>query len=269
MTPSQAPSDAPCRYPQLDEIAAGADRLVAQEAVAMGIPLLIALPMPLDEYRADFTQPGSQKEFDRLFGEGEVLELPLAEGNSLQMISQPGPSRDRQYAQAGVYICAHCHVLLALWDGKPSNKLGGTAQVVRFHHDDIMPGFTEGGRSSQQILADDESDLVYHIVCSRDQPDGEPSPSLRLLQTSWLTTDEDEPRTDSIPQRYVRIFERTLEFNADAEKYADRIKAEKYSLLVSESEQFLPLSARKINELFTAADWLAIKFQKQVNFMLK
>ena len=250
-------------------LAEGADRLVAREAVAMGIPLLIALPMPLDEYRADFTQPGSQEEFDRLFGEGEVLQLPLAERNSPQMISQPGPSRDRQYAQAGVYICAHCHVLLALWDGKPSNKLGGTAQVVRFHHDDIMPGFTEGGRSSQQILADDESDLVYHIVCSRDQPDGEPSPSLRSLQTSWLTTDEDQPRTDSMPERYVRIFERTLEFNADAEKYADRIEAEKYSLLMSESEQFLPPSARKIDELFTAADWLAIKFQKQVNFMLK
>ena len=164
----------------------------------MRIPLLIALPMPLDEYRADFTQPGSQEEFDRLFGEGEVLQLPLAERNSPQMISQPGPSRDRQYAQAGVYICAHCHVLLALWDGKPSDKLGGTAQVVRFHHDDIMPGFTEGGRSSQQILADDESDLVYHIVCSRNRSDAphppKGAPSTAAVSANPVLTQPEEER---------------------------------------------------------------------------
>ena len=191
------------------------------------------------------------------------------DGSSLQDISRPRSARDRQYAQAGIYICAHCHVLLALWDGKPSDKLGGTAQVVRFHHDDTMPGFTEDGRSNQQILADDESDLVYHIVCSRDQPDGSPSSPFKSLESSWFTTSEDQPRTDTIPERYVRIFERTSEFNTDAKEYSARIAAGKYSLLTPDGEAFLPPSAHKIDQLFTAADWLAVKFQKQVNFMLK
>ena len=74
----------------------------------------------------------------------DVFELPLTSGNTVE-IAGPGPNRALQYAQAGVFICAHCHVLLALWDGKFTDQLGGTSQVVRFHHDDVMPGFTPRG----------------------------------------------------------------------------------------------------------------------------
>ena len=37
-----------------------------------------------------------------------------------------------------MFLCSHCHVLLALWDGKPSDQLGGTAQVVRSRNTDSM-----------------------------------------------------------------------------------------------------------------------------------
>ncbi len=262
------------QFPDMDlaimsSLAEGADRLVAREALAMGFPLLVAMPMPPELYVQDFESSSSRAEFERLRAQGEVLQLPIAEGESFESVSEHGPARDRQYAQAGVYLAAHCHVLLALWDGKMSGKLGGTAQVVQFHHDDIMPGFTEAGRRSQQILADDESDLVYHIVCSRDGPDGQPEPSLRPLQTGWYTTDDEHPRTETIPERYVRIFERTSEFNRDAERYSEHIAAGKYDLLSPENREFLPPATAKINELFTIADWLAIKFQKQVNFVLR
>ena len=171
------------QFPDMDlaimsSLAEGADRLVAREALAMGFPLLVAMPMPPELYVQDFESSSSRAEFERLRAQGEVLQLPIAEGESFESVSEHGPARDRQYAQAGVYLAAHCHVLLALWDGKMSGKLGGTAQVVQFHHDDIMPGFTEAGRRSQQILADDESDLVYHIVCSRDGADGQPEAAL-------------------------------------------------------------------------------------------
>ncbi len=45
-----------------------------------------------------------------------------------------------QYAQAGIFISSHCHILLALWDGHESELLGGTAQVVSFHLQGHMPG---------------------------------------------------------------------------------------------------------------------------------
>ena len=33
----------------------------------------------------------------------------------------------------------------------------------------VMPGFTPRGAAGRLVLADDESDLVFHIVCSRDR----------------------------------------------------------------------------------------------------
>ena len=198
-----------------------------------------------------------------------MLHLPIAEGGSLEAIAKDGHARNCQYAQAGVYVSAHCHILLALWDGKQSGDLGGTAQVVEFHHDDVMPGFTEFGRRSQQILADDESDLVYHIVCSRNREDGQPEPSLQPLDAAWFTTDEEHPRVDSVPERYVRIFERTSEFNRNAVRFSRQISAEKYDLYSPEHQAFLPPSTTKINELFTVADWLAIRFQNHVHLALK
>jgi len=97
----------------------------------------------------------------------EIFELPLLPGSTPRSIVEPGPSRTRQYCQVGVFLSAHCHVLLAIWDGKSSDLLGGTAATIQFHHHDVMPGYTPRVTSSKLNLTEDESDLVYHIVCSR------------------------------------------------------------------------------------------------------
>ena len=150
----------------MSPLAEGADRLAAEVALEMGVELIVPLPMPRELYIRDFTSEASIKEFDALCEQAvEILDLPLARTNRLQDIEEYGPARDLQYAQVGIFICAHCHILLAIWDGKFTDDLGGTGQVVRFHHDDIMEGFTEHSAASQQMLVDDESDLVYHIVC--------------------------------------------------------------------------------------------------------
>ena len=139
--------------------------------------------------------PESVADFERLLAAAsDVFELPLTPGNTDASIREPGKNRSRQYAQAGVFLCAHCHVLIALWDGKPSDRLGGTSQVVKFHHHDVMPGYTPLATSSRLTLTDDESDLVYHIVCSRNRPDGAPADGLVPLETCWFTTDEQHPR---------------------------------------------------------------------------
>jgi hypothetical protein len=166
----------------MSALAEGADQLVAEEALALGIPLTVTMPMPKALYLDDFATPEAKARFERLCAAAvDVFELPLTPGNTVESISGPGPNRSRQYAQVGVFMCAHCHVLLALWDGKDSDQLGGTSQVVRFHHDDVMPGFTPRGAAGRLVLADDESDLVYHIVCSARPPrrhaDGGPHPA--------------------------------------------------------------------------------------------
>ena len=81
-----------------------------------------------------------------------------------------------------MFLSAHCHVLLALWDGRESGEIGGTASVVNFHQNDLMPGYTSRAAANQRMLADDESDLVYHIVCSRSRPGGEPAARARTAR---------------------------------------------------------------------------------------
>ena len=254
----------------MSPLAEGADRLAAEEAITLGMPLTVPLPMPKDIYASDFATPQSKAHFEQLCAAAvDVFELPLTPGNSVDSIREPGKNRARQYAQAGVFLCAHCHVLLALWDGKSSGQLGGTSQVVRFHHDDVMPGYTPRATSSRLTLTDDESDLVYHIVCSRNRPDGAPAEGLVPLEASWFTTDEQHPRVREMPLRHKQVFERANEFSQDAQANAEAIDRERYPLLTDEQAATLPPGLQDINQVFCAADWLAIRFQKRVTFTLR
>jgi len=249
----------------MSPLAEGADRLVAEEAIAQHMPLHVPLPMPRPLYVLDFGTPQSVAQFDALCAAAlEVYELPLAPGNTVEAIATPGPARARQYAQAGVFLCAHCHVLLALWDGKESDQVGGTSQVVRFHHHDIMSGYTPASSAGRLSLADDESDLVYHVVCSRNRPDGDPADGLVPLATSWYTSDAREQRGSEMPARHRQVFARASEFSADAQAHAAEIRKYSYPLLTEAQAAELPSGLRDINQAFCAADFLAIHYQKRV-----
>ena len=263
------------KYPErgvsvMSSLAEGADQLVAEEAISLRIPVIAALPMPRDIYITDFETTRARESFELLLSRSsEIFELPITPGNTAASIAEHGGNRTRQYAQLGVFLCAHSHILLALWDGKQNDKLGGTASVVRFHHDDVMKGYTPTATASRLILADDESDLVYHIVCSRDQADGEPAEGLEPLSCSWLTSNEHEPRTIDMPQRHERVFAHTSEFSIDAAKHEQQIQEEAWSLIEEDAKRFLPAGARDIDHVFRVADWLAIHFQKRQMFVLR
>jgi len=208
--------------------------------------------------------PAAKQRLETLLARAaEVFELPVTPGNTPQSIAGQSRNRARQYAQLGVFLSAHCHVLLALWDGREGSELGGTAQVVRFHHDNIMPGYIPHSTVSRMMLADDESDLVYHVVCSRDRPDGKPADGLLRLSAAWYTTDENEPRSGEIPARHLEVFRHTNEFSIDAAGNEAGIAAESWPLVDESNAPPLPAGARDIDHVFRAADWLAIHFQKR------
>lgn len=150
----------------LSALAEGGDQWVAEEALAVGATLVAALPMPADLYERDFDDPAARARFHALCQCAQVVQLPLRNGHSRRAVGPPGVARDHQYAQAGVYIASHCHVLLAVWDGKESSRLGGTAQVVRYHLAGEMPGFAAHGRQRLRVLGGDER-LLLHVACSR------------------------------------------------------------------------------------------------------
>jgi hypothetical protein len=241
----------------LSPLAEGGDQLVAQEALVAGARLVAPFPMPCDEYVRDFSDPSARAQFESLRSKAQVIELPLLPGNTRADIAVRGAARNRQYAQAGVFTASHCHILLAIWDGRPSDALGGTAQIVRFHMDGIPPGLVERRHSRFVTLDTGDESLLYHIACSRTDGQGGiqgPIPPLQPLQSRWVTDQGVSASDAGIPREFRRMFMNMQQFNADAERYADEFGASS-----AESPRIAATET-----LFAVADRLAIHFQKRV-----
>jgi len=257
------------RYPRLElqllsPLAEGGDQLAAKVAIEQGVQLIAVLPMPRDQYEKDFKSDHSLAEFRRLFtASQQVIELPAPSWDKDHVFDQKVATRDRQYAQVGVFVSNHCQVLLALWDGKPGDAVGGTAQVMRYHLTAVMEGF-EDQLSSANLLADNENDLAFHIVCSRDRDDGQPAPGMLPLENYWVTSQHGRGDGADLPFEYDEMFERLEEFQSDTERLDAEEKA-RYSLLSDLPDQLdVPHSVRFTERLFGIADALAIHYQKRV-----
>ncbi|MGH8212259.1 MAG: hypothetical protein ACREPP_03375, partial [Rhodanobacteraceae bacterium] len=253
------------RFPQLplvvlSALAEGGDQLVAQEGLECGARLVAPLPLPREMYAQDFTDAGTHAAFDSLCARAHVIQLPLLPGHTLIDIAQSGVERNRQYAQASAFVARHCHLLLAIWDGKPSDRLGGTAQVVEYFLGGVMPGLIERRHDARRYqLGGGDDRLVCHLVCSRDEPDGAPQPPLQAGQVLWRSGGETSAPDAQMPKAFEALFSHADEFNQDAAKYATEIGAED-----TDASRHGAGQPSSIAVLFHAADWLAVHFQKRV-----
>ena len=244
----------------LSPLAEGGDQLVAEEALAAGVRLVAALPLARSEYARDFPDADSLARFEKLCDAAEIIEVPHLPGSPVAAsdTSPEGEARDSHYAEAGVYVSDHCHLLLALWDGKPSLSLGGTAQIVRYHLAGVRPAPVERRRRDRRnALGYGGERLAYHIVCSRDRADGAPLGTLHALDAWWRTGETMASAAEPMPAPFLAMFAHADAFNLDADKYAARI--DKHRGLAANPE-----SATAIDRLFKAADFLAIHFQRRV-----
>lgn len=243
-------------------LAEGADRLAAHAAIEAGVDVRAVLPMPAESYREDFLSPESKAEFDSLCAKAKVIELPLTRAEHAAL-KTPGRDRDLSYAKAGMFISAHCHILLAVWDRVESDNVGGTSQIIYFQHYDRLPGIAESVPRTSLFLTDDESDLVYEITCSRSNSTNGPSPS-RPLERCWFTTDPDAPRVKELPQRYVRVFHSGDEYNRDIRRLV--LDGSFESAESSPPERHA--AAQGIRRAFDVANTLANHFQRRVELTL-
>ncbi len=247
----------------LSALAEGADRLVARVALERGIPLTAVLPLAAEDYEQDFDSEGSRREFRALLDASDVVELGET-SEAGEFVT--GPERDERYAAAGAFIATHCQVLVALWDGNTPGKRGGTAEIVNYRVTGRGPDAAAGQIGPEDLLGDNENDLVYHIVCSRQGSAGRPGPNLRAGQVNWLTDDPGEPRTAELPAHYRDIFEHMQDFNRDWMAHRESILSNPCSLL--EGRRFAP-GIRKIDEIFGIADGLANLYQRRVTYSLR
>ena len=249
----------------LSPLAAGGDQLAAKVALEEGIALVAVLPMAQAEYEKDFTTAAELTEFRSFLAAAQrVIHLPAAAGADEQSITRHAATRDRQYAQLGLFVSNHCQILMALWDGKPTDTVGGTAQVVRYHLTSVMEGFEEQ-QSSASLLADSENDLVYHIICTRQSGDGEPEAGMEAGACYWLTSQSERSSGDEMPAEYAVMFARFQEFEADRLRLMADQTGHSGLLARVPSGLELPQGARFTEHLFAVADHLAIHFQKRVN----
>ncbi|MGH8035521.1 MAG: hypothetical protein ACREO9_09870, partial [Lysobacterales bacterium] len=263
-------SDLAKRFPGLKlqllcPLAEGGDQLAARVALELGIELVAVLPMDVEAYEQDFESAASLAEF-RGFIESarQVICLPRAPGRRYSGPDQGVGNRDRQYAQVGMFISNHCQVLLAVWDGKPVEAVGGTAHIVNYHLTAVMEGF-EDQQSSAHLLADNENDVAFHIVCSRDRPGGSPEPGLEPLACYWISSQSGRVPAGEMPGEYALMLERLQQFDADRVRHATDPGPGGTLLAGVPAGLDAPASALFTERLFLIADVLAIHYQKRVN----
>jgi magnesium-transporting ATPase (P-type) len=135
----------------LSGLAEGADMLVAQEALKLGIDLIAVLPYEKEKYLQSFSDEDNILEFEKLFKkakERKVLEK----------------TNEGAYVELAKYLAKHSNILLALWDGDRSEiKPGGTADVIKRKEEYEV----------ENKLDINEDEIIVHIVTPRKPKEGE------------------------------------------------------------------------------------------------
>ena len=235
----RALSDLKARCPHtelilLNSLAEGADQLCAEAAASLSIPFIAVLPMERSEYERDFSGDALQR-FRALCGAAkECFVAPAIEQ------APPSPDRDFAYRQAGIYVAAHAHLLLALWDGKPlSGKTCGTAETVRFA--------LENAYDPKDGIPLHGSPAVLHIFTPRETDKDGQAGAVRFLGDQAA---------------FSGILKHTDEFNRLSEETATCAAP----LLPQDREPDEALD--RAEALYAAADALSVRFQTQYRRIL-
>ena len=107
--------------------AAGADLLFAETCLELNLPIRIFLPVPKEKFREDFDEL-SWERAESVFKKALSVEVTGA-----------GEKLTERYYECGIETVQQSQLLLALWDGEPSQGLGGTADMVHFAKEQERP----------------------------------------------------------------------------------------------------------------------------------
>jgi hypothetical protein len=155
------------RYPStplriVTALAEGADRLIAEVALEAGHQLLVPLPLEPADYERDFPQSVAQfHSLLRRIPPEQVFVLPRDAGSEAELT--PHEFRERRYRAVDLFLAQQSHLLLALWDGRPTTSIAGTAAVVRLK----LEGSADTPEAGLRPLDAEDGGPVYHIHAPR------------------------------------------------------------------------------------------------------
>jgi len=134
----------PVTYSVLTPLAEGADRLIAETVMEYDALscIEVILPLTLPDYKKTFNDPDDPG-FRELYSKARyVRKLRYLDLDSDPKINQNTSetnienkleeSRKKAFEKAGRYIVNHCDVLIAIWDGKKSQGIGGTNEIIEY-----------------------------------------------------------------------------------------------------------------------------------------
>jgi hypothetical protein len=110
-------------------LAEGADCLFVEEAMnQFSAHLIVVLPLSVSEYLHEFHD----------FSNKSAFEVLLSNAKKIVRIEQK-TSREESYLEAGKYIVDHSNILVAIWDGKKAQGIGGTGDIVELARQRSLP----------------------------------------------------------------------------------------------------------------------------------
>ena len=176
----------------LSSLAEGADLLCADVAEELNFPLIAVLPRERTDYERDFSPEALARFAHHCDHAEQVFISPCTEP-----LPPDGVSRTYQFRQAGIYVAAHCHILLALWDGEPGKQGCGTAETVDFALNgsyDPASGLSPRSGSNEAVL---------HVYTPRSERPGTEAGTVQVLGNQEVVWD---------------ILRKTDDFNQNASK---------------------------------------------------
>jgi hypothetical protein len=97
----------------LSSVATGGDQLFVEQVLSLGLSWHAILPLPLSEFRQDFSPP-----------EWPEVERLLTRASHVLLINENG-SREDAYLDCGMETVGGADILIALWDGEQARGKGG------------------------------------------------------------------------------------------------------------------------------------------------
>lgn len=238
-------------------LAEGADTLVAEVALDLGIAVRAVLPMPVSTYEEDFSKQGLEA-FKALIKSEKltVEELTMSDPENL--------NRDHQYLLLKDYLVRRSNVLISLWDGIALQLPGGTS--------DVTMSYLSGSSGPEKEVvnrnpssADDEN-LVIAIRSPRKESD-----DTRDTGTVEYLMSEGAPGCiASLAEFPPKVLDRWKGFEDYAtERFSDHGgNLVCYDLFQPDDANLSP-DFEFLNSEFIRADQLAMANQKRSDFLFK
>ena len=157
----------------MSALARGADILVSEEALDLGIHVAPVLPMPIEQYRGTIGDPDSLSRFDGILGN------PLTYTPYL-LRTESADERD-SFRNLSAFLIFNSHIMLGLWDGREYDRNGGTYDTLRMAYGGVdaviraryLDTVVRSRRGSDRIryLDSAEDCLIYRIEAGRTLSD--------------------------------------------------------------------------------------------------